>query len=160
MWLEVDGQNRFDFGGSDFTLSAQADRVELRSDGSLSIVDFKTGAPPTNEQINAGLEQQMPLQAVIAESGGFSGVPAKDVGALEYVAFKAAYKASPVKVKNKSVSDLAVDAKAGLQVLLDGYAREEQPYLSVPRIQFISRYSSDYDRLARRAEWAGEVSDE
>lgn len=160
IWLEVDGETSLQVGGEEFRLTAQADRVELNKDGSLSIVDFKTGSPPTNAQINAGLEQQMPLQAVIAEHGGFAGVPAKEVAALEYVAFKAAHKASLVTVKNKSTSDLASDAKAGLQTLLDGYARPDQPYLSVPRIQFISKYAGDYDRLARRAEWAGEVSDE
>ena len=160
IWLEVDGKTTFNFGGDTFTLTAQADRVELGKDGTLAIVDFKTGSPPTNAQINAGLEQQMPLQAVIAADGGFHGVPAKGVAALEYVAFKAAHKASLISVKNKSASDLAQDAKAGLQTLLDGYARADQPYLSVPRIQFISKYEGDYDRLARRAEWAGEVSDE
>ena len=158
IWLEVDGKTSFDFGEDTFTLSAQADRIELSKDGNLTIVDFKTGSPPTNSQIAAGLEQQMPLQAVIAEDGGFSGVPEKAVSALEYVAFKAAYKASLVSVKNKTTSDLAIDAKTGLQTLLDGYARADQPYLSVPRIQFISKYTSDYDRLARRGRmgWGGE----
>ncbi len=160
IWLEVDGETTFDVHGEAFVLSAQADRIELLKDGALAIVDFKTGAPPSNPQINAGLEQQMPLQAVIAEDGGFSGVPAKSVAALEYVAFKAAYKASQIELKNKSVSDLASSARNGLQTLLEGYARPDQPYLSVPRIQFISQYAGDYDRLARRAEWAGEVSDE
>ena len=159
-WLEVDGETAFEFAGEPFKLTAQADRIELRKDGTLAIVDFKTGAPPSNTQISAGLEQQMPLQAVIAEDGGFKNVPGKPVAALEYVAFKAAYNAAPVKVKDKSISDLAVDARTGLQTLLDGYGRAEQPYLSVPRIQFISKYAGDYDRLARRAEWAGEVSDE
>lgn len=160
LWLEVDGTADFDFGGDTFTLSAQADRIELNKDGTLSIVDFKTGAPPSDKAINAGLEQQMPLQAVIAEAGGFSKVPAKEVRALEYVAFKAAAKATLVKPKDKSLGDLVIDAKAGLQTLLDGYARPEQPYLSVPRIQMISKYAGDFDRLARRAEWAGEASDD
>ena len=160
IWLEVDGETTFDVHGEAFVLSAQADRIELLKDGALAIVDFKTGAPPSNPQINAGLEQQMPLQAVIAEDGGFTGVPAKSVAALEYVAFKAAHKASQIELKNKSVSDLASSARNGLQTLLEGYARPDQPYLSVPRIQFISQYAGVYDRLARRAEWAGEVSDE
>jgi ATP-dependent helicase/nuclease subunit B len=160
IWLEVDGTTDFTFGDDIFTLSAQADRIELNKDGTLSIVDFKTGSPPSDKAINAGLEQQMPLQGVIAETGGFAGVPAKQVHALEYVAFKAAAKAAIVKPKDKSLGDLIIDARAGLQTLLDGYARAEQPYLSVPRIQFISKYAGDFDRLARRAEWAGEVSDE
>jgi len=141
-------------------LSAEADRVELRKDGTLAIVDFKTGAPPSNPQINAGLEQQMPLQAVIAEAGGFEGVPGKTVSALEYVAFKSSYDHTFVKPKDKTLEDLIADAETGLRALLNGYARKDQPYLSVPRIQFISKYAGDYDRLARRAEWAGEVSDE
>ena len=159
-WLERDGKLQFPFAGGSFKLTAQADRIELRKDGSLAIVDFKTGAPPTNQQIGAGLEQQMPLQAVIAEAGGFDGVPAKVISALEYVAFKAAPAVTEVKTKTKSASDLAADAKAGLETLLAGYADESQPYLSVPRIQFLSKYAGDYDHLARRAEWAGEAGDE
>ena len=159
-FLEVKGTLTFPFAGDAFVLSAQSDRIELNRDGTLTIVDFKTGNPPSDNQINAGLEQQMPLQAVIAEAGGFEGIPAKSVTALEYVAFKASPKASLVKSKTKSISDLTVDAKAGLETLLEGYSKADQPYLSVPRIQFISQYEGDFDRLARRPEWAGEVSDE
>lgn len=159
-WLEVDGKLTFPFAGENFTLSAQADRIELRKDGALAVVDFKTGNPPSNKSINAGLEQQMPLQAVIAEAGGFESVPAKTVEALEYVAFKATPNAVHIESKERMLSELITDAKAGLQTLLDGYANRDQPYLSVPRIQFISQYAGDFDHLARRAEWAGEIGDE
>jgi len=156
-WLEKKGELTFPFAGDDFILSAQADRIELQADGTLAIIDFKTGNPPSNEQINAGLEQQMPLQAVIAEAGKFDGISGKTVSALEYVSFKSSFRASFVKSKTKS---LDADAKAGVQVLLEGYENKDQPYLSVPRIQFISKYAGDYDMLARRTEWASETSDE
>ncbi len=37
-----------------FTLSARADRIEQRGDGSFAILDYKTGQPPTGKQVSHG----------------------------------------------------------------------------------------------------------
>ena len=54
-----------------FTLSARADRIERRSDGSYAILDYKTGAPPTGKQVRMGLSPQLTLEAAILREGGF-----------------------------------------------------------------------------------------
>jgi ATP-dependent helicase/nuclease subunit B len=48
--------------------------------------------------------------------------------------------------------DVAEAALKGLQDLIEQYGDPTQPYYSKPRVEFAWSVS-DYDRLARRAEW-------
>lgn len=162
--LERRGELDFDIAGRSFRLSAVADRIETRPDGKLVIIDFKTGDPPSNKQITAGLEQQMPLQALIAERGGFKGLQARPVGELLYVSVKSkSYERSVMSPSNMdgpdTPSDYAADAEEGLIALLKAFSKAETPYLSAPRPQFRSAYDSGYERLARRDEWGGDITD-
>ncbi|MEM6390762.1 MAG: PD-(D/E)XK nuclease family protein, partial [Pseudomonadota bacterium] len=149
-------------GLADFTLSAVADRIERRVGGSLAILDFKTGAPPSDKEIAVGLSQQMPLQALIASAGGFDSVPAASVSEITYVAVKARPDVRVIgtgRTLQASAMDLAEAAQEGLTKLLNAYGDPNRPYLSAPRAQFV-RYEGDYGRLARRAEWTSEIGDE
>ena len=49
----------------------------------------------------------------------------------------------------------AEKALEGLKDLIEIYANPEMPYYSKPRVEFIWNVS-DYDRLARRAEWSAD----
>ncbi|MEO1100538.1 MAG: double-strand break repair protein AddB [Pseudomonadota bacterium] len=160
--LEKKGAREFEIAGDPFTLSAQADRIELRHDGTLAILDFKTGSPATDKQIAAGLDQQMPLQAMIARAGGFEDTPARPVEELTYVAFRSNFEVRSVgegsrsPLKEVSIPDLADTAEAGLVQLIGAYRNPSQVFLSAPRVQFV-KYEGDYARLARRDEWASET---
>lgn len=162
--LEKKGAMDFDIAGAPFTLSAQADRIELRQDGGLAILDFKTGSPATDKQIAAGLDQQLPLQAVIARNGGFEDVPAREADELIYIAFKTKFEARSVgrssrsPLADTSVSELADTAEAGLRKLIAAYRNPDQRYLSAPRVQFV-KYDGDYAQLARRNEWTSDTGD-
>src|SRR6267378_5510209 len=69
-----------------FVLSARADRIERRQDGTFAILDYKTGQPPTGKQVRMGLSPQLTLEAAILREGGFEGIPAdSSVGELVYV---------------------------------------------------------------------------
>ena len=69
-----------------FTLTARADRIERRADGSFAILDYKTGQPPTAKQVRMGLSPQLTLEAAILRGGGFDGIDAgSSVGELAYV---------------------------------------------------------------------------
>ena len=63
-----------------FHLSARADRIERRHDGSFAILDYKTGQPPTGKQVRMGLSPQLTLEAAILREGGFEGIPAGVIG--------------------------------------------------------------------------------
>ena len=60
-----------------FILSARADRIERRHDGTFAILDYKTGQPPTGKQVRMGLSPQLTLEAAILREGGFEGYPAR-----------------------------------------------------------------------------------
>ena len=69
-----------------FYLSARADRIERRHDGSFAILDYKTGQPPTGKQVRMGLSPQLTLEAAILREGGFAGIAAgASVSELGYV---------------------------------------------------------------------------
>ena len=159
--LEVKGKLEYDIAGDPFTLSAMADRIERQPDGSLVIVDFKTGSPPSDKEIAVGLSQQMPLQALIAAKGGYENVREASVSALEYVAFKAKPDARVIgqsRALQATPDELATQAEEGLLRLIAAYRRNDAKFLSAPRVQFV-KYDNGYNRLARRAEWAGDTEE-
>jgi ATP-dependent helicase/nuclease subunit B len=55
----------------------RADRIDRLADGTLAIVDYKTGAPPPKKQVTAGYALQLGLLGLIARDGRFAD---KDTG--------------------------------------------------------------------------------
>src|SRR3546814_530103 len=53
------------------TLGGKADRIDRDADDGLVIVDYKTGAPPSNKAVAEGYSMQLGLLGLIAERGGF-----------------------------------------------------------------------------------------
>ncbi len=145
-------------------LKAKADRIELLKDGTLAIIDFKTGASKSVKQVKSGLEPQLPLEAAIAARTSFGAIgPART---SELIYFQLSTSAAVLKEKNGEAlnletpaHDVAESALAGLVKMIDAYAQPEQAYFSRPRV-FSIRIQSDFDRLARRAEWAIEGDEE
>ncbi len=149
--VETEGVVEFD----GFTLTAKADRIDRDASGTLAILDYKTGRPPTAKQVRTGFAPQLPLTAAIAAHGGFPGVPAAAAAELAYIRL-----GSPkVPGSRQSVAHgaeaarLADEQFAALRVLVAKYADPAQPYLSRPRPQFV-KHAGDYDHLARWREWA------
>jgi len=64
------------------TLGGRIDRLDRCADGTLAIVDYKTGQPPKAKAIREGFALQLGLLALIAEQGGFS--LKGNVSAFEY----------------------------------------------------------------------------
>lgn len=138
------------------TLSGIADRIELGV-GGAAILDFKTGAPASDAQVESGLAPQLPLEAAMLVRGAFGGVPAARVSELIYWRFGGT---DPTPRTLKLDAHAAgEEALASLEGLLRRYAQPEQPFLSKPRVQFIKPYT-EYDQLARRKEWADAEGEE
>ncbi len=157
---EVEGAAVFEIAGHPFHLSAEADRIEQTSSGGAVIVDYKTGAPPSDRAIASGFDQQMPLQAIIALRGGFRDLPATPVEALEYVSVRGRPSARRIgdgPRSPKPVGDLIAEAEAGLVKLIAAYRHKEAVFASAPRVQFV-KYDYGYNLLARRAEWNRDAS--
>jgi len=152
---ESDGRITLDIAGGEFVLTAKADRIDRLADGTLSIIDYKTGGAPTGPMVACGLEPQLPLEAVIAEAGGFGDDIKLEVTDLLYVL--ASGGREPLKEKRPQLKDSSVrqvidDSLDGLKRLLSRYDMEDTPYRARTRVQY-ERYEGDYDHLARFKEW-------
>jgi ATP-dependent helicase/nuclease subunit B len=143
--------------GTEFTLIAKADRIDRRrADGTLEVIDYKTGNVPTAKRVAAGFAPQLPLEAWLAEVGGFEGITKTAVHDLIYWELKGG---DPVQQQKRPVKDVrhTIDAAiAGLQELVQTFASEKTPYLSNPRPSEAGY--GDYDHLARIKEWRGGAS--
>ncbi|MSO92364.1 MAG: double-strand break repair protein AddB [Rhodospirillales bacterium] len=136
-----------------FTLHAKADRIDVLKDGTLAVIDYKTGAPPTRTEVAAGFAPQLPLEAVIAEAGGFEGVPRARVSQLDYWRLRGT---DPAGERSPLHGDLArhtEEARAGLLRLIAAFDQPETAYEARPRPEAAPRFS-DYEHLARVKEWA------
>jgi ATP-dependent helicase/nuclease subunit B len=145
-----------------FYLSARADRIERRADGTFAILDYKTGQPPTGKQVRMGLSPQLTLEAAILREGGFKDIDAgSSVGGLAYVRLSGnnppgEERPLVLKIKNEDPQrpDEAADyAREQLEALIRRFENEDEPYRSLVLSMWASRYGS-YDDLARIKEWS------
>ncbi|MGX9430160.1 MULTISPECIES: double-strand break repair protein AddB [Bradyrhizobium] len=146
-----------------FTLSARADRIERRGDGSFAILDYKTGQPPTGKQVRMGLSPQLTLEAAILREGGFEGIPAAaSVGELTYVRLSGnnppgEQRTLELKIRPgdtpQSPDDAADHARKELEKLIRQFEDENQAYTSLNLSMWANRYGT-YDDLARIKEWS------
>ncbi len=161
--VEKKAEISFRAGELDITLKATADRVERLADGTLAIIDFKTGRPKTAKQVFIGLEPQLPLEAAIAAQAAFGKVAPGPASQLVYFQFSTSAavlkddNGEPLDLKNEDKEPVAAHIVVektldGLKRLIASYNDARQPYLSRPRV-FSVHTVSDYDRLARRGEW-------
>ena len=146
-----------------FILSARADRIERRRDGSFAILDYKTGQPPTGKQVRMGLSPQLTLEAAILREGGFRDIDAgSSVGELVYVRLSGnnppgEQRTLELKIRNNDTPqtpDAAADeALLKLEALVRAFENENQAYTSLNLSMWSNRYGA-YDDLARIKEWS------
>ena len=155
---EVEGEMKIAAPGGPFILTARADRIDRVADGSLAIIDFKTGQAPSAPQVECGLAPQLSLEAALAEAGGFDGVPAAPAGELAVIRLTGGAKPGEQKTLDLDASEVAGAAMAGLKKRIGQFDDPNTPYLSRPAPMF-ERYFGDYDHLARVREWSSPGSD-
>ncbi len=68
-------------------IHARADRIDRMPDGSLAVVDYKTGQPPSGRMVEQGYALQLGLIGLIAEAGGFKDISGA-VHGFEYWSLK------------------------------------------------------------------------
>jgi ATP-dependent helicase/nuclease subunit B len=140
-----------------FSLTARADRIERRQDGSYAILDYKTGQPPTAPQVQSGLAPQLTLEAAILRGGGFENLPAGSVAELVYMRLKGGeppVEEKTIKFDNGATPNAcADDARNKLAHIATRFLIDGEPYRSLVHPMW-TRHYGDYDHLARVKEWA------
>lgn len=146
--IEKKGIYRLDDLG--FTLTATPDRIDRLPDGRLHLIDYKTGAAPTQDA-QAKHRKQLLFTAVMAQNGAFASLGPSQVAKISYLSLSRSEKTVDTDL---SEADLAAELDI-LHALIAAYQRADTGY-TARRADFSDRVG-DYDHLMRYGEW--ETSD-
>lgn len=145
-------------------LSGKADRIDRLSDGSLAIVDYKTGAAPSGSAAAGGLDNQLGLLGLLAEMGKVDGVAAGPINALEYWSLKA----DRAKAVDGSIA-ATHGSRRKLKTAEEAVARAYDAFAELTASYLLgdgafapgdnAKRFTDYDQLMRRDEWFGRGRD-
>jgi len=160
---EVAGALDFE-AGSGFRLTARADRIDVADDGSVVIYDYKTGRLPLQRHVDDLFAPQLPLEAAIAEGGGFEGLGKRAVTDLRYISASGRNEGGEERAAAKTPSSsLAGNALEKLTELIARYDDPDMPYEVKRRSAqaFVNHYRYDeYEHLARVKEWLTQEAEE
>ncbi len=151
---EVSGALTIKTAGRDFTLKAIADRVDETKDGKINIIDYKTGKARKIKEVCNGKAPQLPIEGLIAESGGFAGIPAKEAAKLIY--WQLGWQETEI---SEDIKQVLQDNLEIIREYISCFEFESTAYVCQPNPKNIPEYS-DYEHLARIKEWSVKDNDD
>lgn len=145
------------------TIKARADRIDRLPDGSLAVVDYKTGSPPRPRMVEKGFALQLGVIGLIAACNGFAGV-AGDPTRFEYWSLARrrdgsgfGWSEEPILEKPRKSGVLREEmlekTRSYLNDALDRWILGDEPFTA--RLNPDLPGYSDYDQLMRLDEWQG-----
>lgn len=130
-----------------FLLTGKPDRIDRLADGSLEIIDYKSGKLPAKQTVEL-FDRQLMLLAMMAEAGAFPDLGTARVSKVTH------YGLGEGKVRETEVTPEQVSETARqLASLLQDYLRPSKGYMS-KRMFERDRFEGDFDHLARLGEWS------
>ncbi len=151
------------FGG--VRVHGRADRIDRMPDGSLAVVDYKTGSPPSAAQAEAGFALQLGLLGLIAREGDFDGLSG-EATTFEYWSLAKkddafGYRDEPMKIGRKTSGlppeDFLPAHEAFLSRAITGYIKGREPFTA--RLNPNYPGYDTYEQLMRLEEWQIRLAD-
>jgi ATP-dependent helicase/nuclease subunit B len=143
------------------TLTGKADRIDVAADGSLAIVDYKTGGIPSRAQIEGRFALQLGLLGWLAERGCFKDLAAAEVAAVRYWKLSGGkdpgYAKDPLVTRGKPdipPADFIAGCAAEFERLCADMLLGDAPFTAKLHPEHAAN-SSDHDQLSRLGEWFG-----
>jgi ATP-dependent helicase/nuclease subunit B len=150
----------------------RADRIDRLADGTLAIVDYKTGRVPSKKEVEAGFALQLGLLGLIAAKGRFEGrktgeVVTGDASAFEYWSFGKkddgfGKRQSPMKLspreKGLEPEKFLPHHAEKLDFAIREYIRGTRPFTARENPDY--KGYTDYDQLMRLEEWLVRIADD
>jgi len=146
------------------TIFGKADRIDRLPEGKLAIVDYKTGGPPSAQQVMDGFALQLGTTGLMAARGGFDGLSGQPT-VFEYWSLAKSGKSEtgfgyvttpilgPGKRKGIALEDFLPEAERYLDEALDKWILGDRPFTA--RLNPDAPGYATYDQLMRLDEWQG-----
>jgi ATP-dependent helicase/nuclease subunit B len=146
------------------TIFGKADRIDRLPEGKLAIVDYKTGGPPSAQQVMDGFALQLGTTGLMAARGGFEGLSGEPT-VFEYWSLAKSNKSEtgfgyvttpilgPGKRKGVALEDFLPEAERYLDEALDKWILGDWPFTA--RLNPDAPGYATYDQLMRLDEWQG-----
>lgn len=157
--LAVEREGKIDIAG--VTLTGKFDRIDRLPDGSLAVIDYKTGKAPSPAAVRAGFSLQLGLLGLIAERNGFDGIRG-EARAFEYWSLgkrndSFGYITSPVdpagKAEKVRPEDFAALAAHHFTEAVGAWLTGSEAFTAKLHPEYAPY--AEYDQLMRRDEWYG-----
>jgi ATP-dependent helicase/nuclease subunit B len=161
----IEDWGRWDVKGVE--VFGKADRIDVLPDGTLAIVDYKTGAPPSGREVEAGYALQLGTLGLMARAGAFEkarGEPAVfeywSLGSSRQSETGFGYVTTPILEGRKRSGipreEFLPQAEYFLHDALDRWILGDEPFTA--RLNPDAPGYSTYDQLMRLDEWIGELA--
>jgi ATP-dependent helicase/nuclease subunit B len=156
--LIAEQQGKMEIAG--VTVTGRADRIDRIADGSLAIVDYKTGGSPSAAQVSAGFALQLGMIGLMTERGAIEKVTG-EASRFEYWSLakdKGGFGAikSPTSEKEKKntilSSDLVAFAEKEAIKTLNAWINGDAAFTAMLEPKYAY---SDHNQLMRLQEWDG-----
>ncbi len=131
----------------DFVLIGKPDRIDLRPDGLIEVIDYKAGEPPSRTEMKTH-RKQLHLAAVMALEGAFRGLGPKVAAQIAYQSMKPGLKVVDAPVTEDEIRQTLAD----LRVLISAYMDQGTGF-TARRAALKDHSDRDFDHLARYGEW-------
>jgi ATP-dependent helicase/nuclease subunit B len=137
------------FACSGVTLKGRPDALLRDGEGTLTLIDYKSGALPTPSQVQQLLRPQLPLLAWLATATGHS-----PIGRLIYWPLLQDKGLAVIASDVAAIEALATKTAAVIDNFIQRHRTGQWPYTPRAYLPQGERGGRDYQHIIRRAEWA------
>jgi ATP-dependent helicase/nuclease subunit B len=136
-------------------VEGRVDRIDRLADGTLAIIDYKTGQPPSQKSVAEGFSLQLGLLGLIGRARGFEGVSG-DPEAFEYwslARYRGKFGRLMCPDKDMDEGEFLAHANSNFAEAARKWLTGKEPFTA--KLNPAYAPYGDYDQLMRLEEWYG-----